>query len=211
MPTNTPRRSLKETLRQKRAELILEIAEAIAVEKGYHDTSMDEIAERAGVSKGTLYQHFSTKDDLFFALIEQTIARFEQLFEQVLASSGSAQSKLERILRAIYVEQDMLHLQFLQLLRRDEDLRKSLNERKEQLRERRARIIKQITDIFEEGKAEGLFESAISTDLMLFTFLNLLTLKGHSWLFVQEQLAPEELIRQISRLFFNGIKRNSEA
>lgn len=208
MSTNTPRRSLKETLRQKRAELILEVAEAIAVEKGYHDTSMDEIAERAGVSKGTLYQHFSTKDDLFSALVEQTIARFEQIFEQVLASTSSAQSKLERILRAIYVEQDMLHFQFLQLWRRDEDLRKSLNARKGQLRERRAGIIKQITDIFEEGKTEGLFEPAISTDLMLFTFLNLLTLKGHSWLFVQEQHDPEELIRQISHLFFQGIRRN---
>jgi len=50
MPANTSQPSLKEVLRQKRAEYILEVAETVLLEKGYRDASMDEIAARAGVS-----------------------------------------------------------------------------------------------------------------------------------------------------------------
>ena len=52
MPADTSQPSLKEVLRQKRAEYILEVAETVLLEKGYRDASMDEIAARAGVSKG---------------------------------------------------------------------------------------------------------------------------------------------------------------
>ena len=46
MPADTSQPSLKEVLRQKRAEYILEVAETVLLEKGYRDASMDEIAAR---------------------------------------------------------------------------------------------------------------------------------------------------------------------
>jgi TetR/AcrR family transcriptional regulator, fatty acid metabolism regulator protein len=48
----TPHRLLKEHLRQARAELILDEAEKLLAERGYHHTSIDEIAARAGIAKG---------------------------------------------------------------------------------------------------------------------------------------------------------------
>ena len=83
MPIDMPQRRLREKLHQKRSELILEVAEEILIRKGYHHASMDEIAAQAGVAKGTLYQHFPTKEDLFFALIEQALTRFEQVVQQI--------------------------------------------------------------------------------------------------------------------------------
>ena len=47
----------------------------VFAKRGYRDASVDEIAERAGYSKGAIYFHFSGKDDLFFALIEERIDR----------------------------------------------------------------------------------------------------------------------------------------
>jgi AcrR family transcriptional regulator len=54
---------------------LLEAAMDVFAERGYRDASVDEIAERAGYSKGAIYFHFSGKDDLFFALLEERIDR----------------------------------------------------------------------------------------------------------------------------------------
>src|SRR5205085_10875029 len=104
MSADTPHRLLKEKLRQERAELILDVAEEVLAEKGYHDTSMDEIAARAGVAKGTLYQHFPSKENLVFALFERNLVLFEQTVVQAVATLSTARARLERILRYVYQE-----------------------------------------------------------------------------------------------------------
>ena len=205
MSADTPERSLKQTLRQKRVEFILEAAEEVLLEKGYHDASMDEIATRTGISKGTLYQHFSTKEELIFALIDQSLSRFEQLVGDVAVAPLSVQSKLMHILRAVYGEQYGLRTQLLRLLQRDEELYRRLRERKEQLHARLDQARNQIETILEEGKSIGVFDPNISTVLMLHSFLYLLSLKSQESLFTQKQLSPEETIAQIERLFFDGI------
>jgi AcrR family transcriptional regulator len=54
-------RSLKDRQREERERLILEAAEELLAEKGYHEMSIDDIAARVGVSKGTVYLHFPSK------------------------------------------------------------------------------------------------------------------------------------------------------
>src|SRR5215471_15094292 len=100
--TGTPHRSLKERQRQERAALILQAAEEVLAEKGYHDTSMDEIAARVGVAKGTVYLHFPSKEDLVFALLERKVKTFQHEVEQILASTATARSKVENILLRAY-------------------------------------------------------------------------------------------------------------
>jgi len=46
---------------------ILEVAETVFAEKGFHATKVDEIASRAGVAKGTVYLYFKSKEHLFFS------------------------------------------------------------------------------------------------------------------------------------------------
>lgn len=65
MTTPTPRMPR----RQRRAQL-LATAQQVFVERGYHATAMDEIAERAGVSKPVLYQHFPGKLELYLAILD---------------------------------------------------------------------------------------------------------------------------------------------
>ncbi len=66
-PVTAPR-SLKEKQRQEREALILQAAEEVLMEKGYHETSIDEIAARVGIAKGTVYLHFPSKEDLVIGL-----------------------------------------------------------------------------------------------------------------------------------------------
>ena len=56
--------------RSARRKQLLAAAQQIFVAQGYHAAAMDDIAERAGVSKPVLYQHFPGKLDLYLALLD---------------------------------------------------------------------------------------------------------------------------------------------
>ena len=56
--------------RPARRKQLLEAAQEVFVAQGYHAAAMDDIAERAGVSKPVLYQHFPGKLDLYLALLD---------------------------------------------------------------------------------------------------------------------------------------------
>ena len=56
--------------RGERRDQLLATASEVFVDRGYHSAGMDEIADRAGVSKPVLYQHFSSKLDLYLAVLQ---------------------------------------------------------------------------------------------------------------------------------------------
>lgn len=200
MSTESPHRLLKEKLRLERAQLILDITEKILIEKGYHATSMDEVAARAGVAKGTLYQHFSSKEELALALIEHKIALFEQFIAQVVNSPLQTRAKLERIVRYVYQERHGQYMQLIQILHHNVNLLG----KKDQLQKRLEQCFLQVKIVFEAGKTEGIFNSGISTAIMLVTFLSLLSLTQQEQLLAQEQL-PSEFVVHLERAFFEGI------
>jgi AcrR family transcriptional regulator len=76
--------------RDGRAALLEAAAEVFAL-RGYRDSSVDEIAERAGYSKGAVYWHFSSKDDLFLALLEERLDRPTLAMIELLESAPPEQ------------------------------------------------------------------------------------------------------------------------
>ena len=62
---------------------ILEAANKVFAERGYHEATMDDIAKRLGVSKGAIYLYFSSKEDLFEAMCKTA----PQAFKEILFSS----------------------------------------------------------------------------------------------------------------------------
>src|SRR6266852_5038836 len=99
MSAMTPHRSLKEKQRLEREDLILQAAEEMFVEKGYYNASMDEIAARVGIAKGTLYLHFDCKEDMVVALMERKLQAFKATIESISSGEGTARDKLIAILR----------------------------------------------------------------------------------------------------------------
>jgi AcrR family transcriptional regulator len=74
------RLSRAERREQTRQELV-SAAEACFVSRGFHTSSVDEVAERAGYTKGAVYSNFASKEDLFFAVYER---RVEQVLTEVV-------------------------------------------------------------------------------------------------------------------------------
>lgn len=80
--------------RPARRKQLLGAAQEVFVAQGYHAAAMDDIAERAGVSKPVLYQHFPGKLELYLALLDQ---HANELVERVRAALASTTDNQQRV------------------------------------------------------------------------------------------------------------------
>ena len=79
---------------EERKDQILDAASEVFAEKGVYETRMDDIVEKSGLSKGTLYWYFKSKDEIVLNIFERIFSReFEEL-ENMVDSSESAKARL---------------------------------------------------------------------------------------------------------------------
>ncbi len=86
---------------QRRAQL-LDAAQAVFVARGYHAAAMDEIADRAGVSKPVLYQHFPGKLDLYLALLDQHCETLEGLVVDAMSATHDNKERVQAAIGAYF-------------------------------------------------------------------------------------------------------------
>lgn len=92
-------------------EQILDGARSAFMKMGFDAASMNDVTREAGVSKGTIYVYFQSKEDLFAALIEREKGRFTDALRDILADSEDAEQGLRRFAHAFVrqiVETDMI-------------------------------------------------------------------------------------------------------
>jgi AcrR family transcriptional regulator len=104
MPSPTDRDTNRASRWQRRSEArpaeIVAAALDLFVERGFAATKMEEIAARAGVTKGTVYLYFRSKEDLFRAALEQSILPTVEVGEQLVeAHTGTAAELFTTLLR----------------------------------------------------------------------------------------------------------------
>lgn len=85
---------------EKRARVIDSATKEFA-KKGYHDTSIGSIADKAGISVGSIYKYFENKQDLFLTIIDESISRVETLLLGLAKTDEDVMIKVEKILREI--------------------------------------------------------------------------------------------------------------
>lgn len=139
-------RAARDERRDAREEL-LEAAARVFAEQGFQAASVDEIAERAGFSKGAVYWHFEGKADLFFALLEE---RVDRPVREAVARFESAPPDVDMApqaddIFAWLVEQQrdlvLLQAEYCLLAARDPGLRDRYARRQAHLRQAYARAI----------------------------------------------------------------------
>jgi len=81
---------------------LLDAAREVFVRQGYHAAAMDEIAERAGVSKPVLYQHFPGKLDLYVALLDDSCDVVVHGVRQALESTNDNKQRVAATMQAFY-------------------------------------------------------------------------------------------------------------
>jgi AcrR family transcriptional regulator len=111
----------------ERREQILDVALEVLGRSGYHGTSMNDIAEAAGVTKPVLYQHFDSKRDLYLALMDEVGNRLIAEISKATADAPDGKSQTERGIQAYFRwvanDHDAFMILFGGGLRRDDEFR----------------------------------------------------------------------------------------
>src|SRR5438309_2354527 len=88
--------------RHERRRQLLDAALEVFVSQGYHAAAMDDIAERAGVSKPVLYQHFPGKLELYLALLDQSCDTIIEASKRALASTEDNKLRVTATMHVFY-------------------------------------------------------------------------------------------------------------
>lgn len=75
-------------------ELLFAAAAQVFAEKGFHTAKVEEIAQLAGVGKGTVYEYFSSKEKLFIEMLENGLQCFRRKYKEATAGERTATGKL---------------------------------------------------------------------------------------------------------------------
>ena len=101
MRTRKPRKPQERTAVTR--DLLLSAAEKVLRGVGYEKAQVDEIAEAAGFSKGALYAHFKSKEELFLALYEKKKVSYLANFRSAQESALTRNGKIDAI-RGFYID-----------------------------------------------------------------------------------------------------------
>lgn len=198
-------RSLKEKQRLEREALLLQAAEEMFMEKGCDETSIDEIAARVGIAKGTVYLHFQSKEDLIIAIFLREIQQFTRKVDEIVHTRASAFSRLEAILNYTYNKIFVKKMLFLFNMLNHNATTRQWKEHKETLQASWNTLATTVSEILEQGKAAGEFVGDIPTSVMLNAFFSLLSPRSYERLIIEEKVAANELADYLGRIYFKGI------
>ncbi|WP_334072776.1 MULTISPECIES: TetR/AcrR family transcriptional regulator [Paenibacillus] len=83
--------------KQEKFEMILDAAEKVIAENGFHGSQVSKIAKEAGVADGTIYLYFKKKEDILISLFEDRLGKLVALFNASIEESGTADEALRKV------------------------------------------------------------------------------------------------------------------
>ncbi|MBS0296346.1 MAG: TetR/AcrR family transcriptional regulator [Proteobacteria bacterium] len=202
---------VREAQKQATRERVVEAARRLFEEVGYEETTIRMVAERAGVSVGSVFTTFESKVDIFNYILFE---KFEALFSELQRISpylrGSACHRIASLMSIAYgVECQQLDLMISHLAashgwpRRIED----------EHNKRRARLIGLFRDALDQGVASGELRADVDLDLFVTMLLDIYVRNYRRAYY--ERLTPEDLSalteRQLNLLFAGAAAENGGA
>lgn len=149
--TTTPAARGARLPRSARRAQLLGAAQEVFVRSGYHAAAMDEIAERAAVSKPVLYQHFPSKLELYLALLDQHAGELVDAVRAALASTHDNKQRVAATIAAYFefVDRDgePFRLVFESDLTNEAAVRERVDEVTERCAQAIAEVIREDTDL----------------------------------------------------------------
>lgn len=184
--------------RVARRKQLLGAAQEVFVAQGYHAAAMDDIAERAGVSKPVLYQHFPGKMELYLALLEEHADDLVEKVRVALESTEDNRLRVEASVAAYFAfvtgEGEAFRLVFESDLRNDPAVRERVERMTQQCVEAIARTIAHDTGV---GTDEA--------RLLSVGLVGLAEVGARWWLASEERIPQERAVELLVGLSWRGI------
>jgi AcrR family transcriptional regulator len=197
----------KEMVTAFRTREILAAAREVMERRGVDTATMDEIAQAAGVAKGTLYLYFTSKEDLIHALMSRVGENIRRDLAGIVENSLSPVEKLLKVISMLMDNLERERLLFPVYMR---DLvqwsQKGGQAQFPRVKTLEEEIVGILTRLFSEGIARGVFMDA---DPKLLTFLlrGLVRAVGYYQMTSRQEDAIKEALPVVSTLILSGIAK----
>lgn len=145
----------KEREKERRINEIIDAAEHVFFEKGVNNATMDDVAEKAELSKGTLYIYFKSKEDLHYTIIIRAMELMTEIFQKHISEKLNGLENLLKIGNA-YVEFFEKYTNYFNLMMEFHatKIEKVAEEKKKKLLEDDSPLIL-VSKILEQGQHDG--------------------------------------------------------
>ncbi len=195
--TTSGGRTRREATRQK----LYEAAVTLIAEQGFSATTVDEIAERAGVAKGTVYYNFASKSVLFEELLRHGVglltASLRQAAEDTEQSGGSKVDALDAMVRAglVFIERypSFTQLYVAELWRTNRTWQSTLMVVREQ-------AVAVVEGVLREGVENGEFSDEIDVQLTASALVGMVLVAALDWQAFQPERTLDDVHSALSRL-----------
>ncbi|WP_037573103.1 TetR/AcrR family transcriptional regulator [Phaeacidiphilus oryzae] len=185
--------------RSARREQLLGAAQEVFVAQGYHAAAMDDIAERAGVSKPVLYQHFPGKLELYLALLDKHCDALVESVREALTSTSDNRQRVRATTEAYfaYVGSDTgaFRLVFESDLTNEEAVRERVERVTHDTAALVSKVIAEDTDLPEQEAM-----------LLAVGVCGLCQVTARFWLAQGREIPQEEAVRLVASLSWRGLK-----
>ncbi|CNE21194.1 Putative transcriptional regulator%2C TetR family [Mycobacterium tuberculosis] len=184
--------------RLARRRQLLGAAQEVFVAQGYHAAAMDEIAERAGVSKPVLYQHFPGKLELYLALLDEHAENLVKIVREALESTTDNKLRVQASMQAFYDfvagDGEAYRLVFESDLRNVAPVRARVDRANQQCAEMIAQVI-----------AEDTGAAAEEAHLLGMGLVGMAEVSARFWLSQHRAIPKDTAEKIIARLAWRGI------
>lgn len=171
--------------------------------QGYANTSVQQIVEAAGVTKGAMYHYFESKDDLLFAIYERMLSLQKSHLDEIIVRGGP----VDDVLRAVCIDVVETSIEFLPegtVFFRSQHML-TLPRQQDVIRRRRE-YHDEFAGLLERGQEEGLYRTDIPRAVLIANFFSDIHYLSH-W-YSPEGPEDETLVaEQLTDLFLAGLRR----
>lgn len=190
----------KEATRQR----ILEAAEEVFAEKGYHGAVVDDIVRTADMSKGGFYFHFPNKQGIFLALMESLTPRLISTAERAIAQETDPVARVDAALRTV-LDTFSRHRRLSKILLIEAvGLGHGFEEKRMEIRAQFAGVIQKYLD---EAISEGAI-APIDTKIAAFAWLGAINEIVVRWVVTGDPERLEDVIPQLRALLLRSVGLN---
>jgi AcrR family transcriptional regulator len=182
----------------ERRQQLLDVALESFSQQGFHQTSMNDIADAAGVTKPVLYQHFGSKRDLFLELLRELGGRLREAVGKAAVEAGGPRQQVENGMRAYFrwVEDHRAGFEILfdGDTRRDREFMSEAAKVEGEIAETIASLI--VVDGLEPERQR----------LLAYGIVGLSETTCRHWLHNKLDITPDDLAAQVAELAWGGLR-----
>jgi AcrR family transcriptional regulator len=182
--------------------VILEVAERIFFQYGYSNTSMEEIANECGMSKKTIYKHFTSKEEILIECVKRKIDYNSKKISEIIYSEDiKFHEKIEKIIFVTSENFKEIDISFLY------DIKKSCKEAWKLIENHKLNHIpKKFTYLISEGIKNGYVKKDVKAEIVAYIYLSaMLNLLDSSFFSNTSNYSFLEIIKEIDNTIFYGV------